>query len=72
MQKAVGCDEFDILNYCRNTDEWSESNANLEEKKKELSNQVELRTGCSELGEKSSALEKTNFGKPLKKLTDKK
>ena len=42
-----GSDGFTILTYGENTGEWGEANANLEEKKKELIKQIELKMGSA-------------------------
>ena len=45
MRNKIESVEFTILTYGGNTEEWEEANANVEENKKELSNQSELRLG---------------------------
>ena len=42
LQKDIESNEFTILTYGENTGEWVEENANLEERRNEISNQIEL------------------------------
>ena len=65
LEKEVGINEFTILTYSANTDEWKEANANLEEKKKELSEQIELRLRFEELRAKLNAWEEGKFRKEI-------
>ena len=42
LGKYIESNEFTILTYGENTEEWKEANANLEERRKEISNQIDL------------------------------
>ena len=52
FRKDVDIGEFTSLTYGGNTEESKEPNANLEERRKELIDQIELSMGFEELGEK--------------------
>ena len=65
LKKEVASNEFDIVTYGGNTEEREEANANLEDKKQEISNKIELRLGFEELGEKLNARELGKFRKAL-------
>ena len=50
LQKEIEWDEYTISTYGEATKEWKEAKINLEEKKQELSRQIELSMGFGELG----------------------
>ena len=57
LLKEIECDEYTISTYGGDTEEWEEANAKLEEKKRELSRQIELSLGFGELGGKLNNFE---------------
>ena len=52
LQKAIECIEYTSSTYGEDTEEWKESDAKLEDKRQELSRQIELSLGFGELGRK--------------------
>ena len=50
MRKEIEGDGYVISIFGGDTEEWQEAKLNLEEKKEELSNRIELRLGFGELG----------------------
>ena len=51
LRNEVGSNEYAISTFGENTEEWQEAKLDLEEKKEELSNQIELSFGFVEFRE---------------------